>query len=174
MDLLDLIKNGKLDQAKSKVYEKLSEFANSSLDQKKIRIAGSYFGQQVNEASYDRNLDPNKPIIVSGVRGANSRSFKKKFRNAAAYDKWSDSPEADDYEIRSVTNEETLDELSKDLVGRYAEKANRRSELARVLSSKKRDDLENYQRKRNAGVGNAIKKLTGKANVSATEETIDE
>ena len=60
---------------------------------------------QVNETAYDKDLDDNKPIVVSGVKGAKSKPFRKKFRNMAAYEKWSDTDVADDYEVHNVINE---------------------------------------------------------------------
>ena len=55
--------------------------------------------------SYDRDLDDNQPIIVKGVKGASSKSFRKKFKNMDAYGKWIDSDAADDYEVHQVMNE---------------------------------------------------------------------
>jgi hypothetical protein len=58
----------------------------------------------VKEASYQKDLDPDKPIIVSGVKGASSKPFKKKFANQKALDKWYDSPEYDDVSVRRIEN----------------------------------------------------------------------
>lgn len=59
----------------------------------------------VYETAYERDLDPNKPIVIKGVKGMNSRSFTKKFRNMKAFDKWADSDAAGDFEIHQVMNE---------------------------------------------------------------------
>jgi hypothetical protein len=60
--------------------------------------------EELNEASHDADLDENAPIKVSGVKGVNSKPFTKKFKNMAAYDKWCDTDEADDYEVETVEN----------------------------------------------------------------------
>lgn len=52
--------------------------------------------------AYERDLDENKPIKVSGVKGARSTSFTKRFPNMRAYDRWSDTEEAGDYEVYRV------------------------------------------------------------------------
>lgn len=52
----------------------------------------------------EKDLDPNKPIKASGVKGTKSRPFSKKFRNFAAYEKWCDSEAADDFDVRQVEN----------------------------------------------------------------------
>jgi len=59
----------------------------------------------VNEGSYQSDLDDSKPIVASGVKGIKSKSFKKKFRNMAAFEKWADSDTADDFEVREIRNE---------------------------------------------------------------------
>lgn len=58
----------------------------------------------VKEASYRKDLDPDKPIIVSGVKGASSKPFKKKFANQKALDKWYDSPEYEDVSVSHIEN----------------------------------------------------------------------
>ena len=63
--------------------------------------------KKVTEASTEQGLDDNKPIIITGVKGMKSTSFRKKFRNMAAYDKWSDSEVAGDFEVQYVMNEAT-------------------------------------------------------------------
>jgi hypothetical protein len=57
-----------------------------------------------NEAT-QADLDENKPIIATGVKGMKSTSFRKKFRNRAAYDKWTDSDAYDDFDVQYVFNE---------------------------------------------------------------------
>jgi len=61
------------------------------------------------QTSYEDDIDPNKKIVVKGVKGMNSKSFTKKFRNMKAADKWMDDNE-DDIEVKQVMNEETLSE----------------------------------------------------------------
>jgi hypothetical protein len=57
-----------------------------------------------NNTSYEEDIDKNKPIIVKGVMGLNSKKFTKKFKNMADYEKWYDKNE-DDVEIYQVMNE---------------------------------------------------------------------
>jgi hypothetical protein len=59
----------------------------------------------VSEAATEAGLDNNKPIVVTGVKGMKSTSFRKKFRNMAAYNKWSDTDAAGDYEVHRIMNE---------------------------------------------------------------------
>jgi hypothetical protein len=56
--------------------------------------------------SYEKDMDHDKPVVVSGVKGMKSTPFRKKFKNMAAYDKWSDSEEAGNYEVHNVMNED--------------------------------------------------------------------
>jgi hypothetical protein len=65
----------------------------------------------MNEAT-EADLDPNKKIVVQGVKGMKSTSFTKKFRNMKAFDKWADSDAAGDFEIQYVMNE-SLEEAKK-------------------------------------------------------------
>jgi hypothetical protein len=62
---------------------------------------------EIDEAntSYEKDMDHDKPVVVSGVKGVKSTPFRKKFKNIAAYDKWSDSEEAGNYEVHDVMNE---------------------------------------------------------------------
>lgn len=61
--------------------------------------------KMLNETSYDSDMDNNSPVIVQGVKGMKSKPFRKKFRNMAAFDKWTDSDAAGDFEVHQVTNE---------------------------------------------------------------------
>jgi hypothetical protein len=65
----------------------------------------SKMGIKVESASYEKDLDPNKKIVVSGVKGMNSKPFTKKFKNMAAYEKWTESEEFGNYEVSTVVNE---------------------------------------------------------------------
>jgi hypothetical protein len=56
--------------------------------------------------SYEKDMDHDKPVVVSGVKGMKSTPFRKKFKNMAAYDRWSDSEEAGNYEVHNVMNED--------------------------------------------------------------------
>ena len=60
------------------------------------------FESFVNETAYDADLKDNDPVKVSGVKGAKSKEFTKKFKNMAAYAKWSESEDATDYEVTHV------------------------------------------------------------------------
>jgi hypothetical protein len=68
--------------------------------------------------------------------------------------------------------EETdLEEVSKDLLGRYAAKAHNRGDMAaRMSSSGRNKEVAHIANKRYSGVKNAINKLSGRARVNATEE----
>lgn len=57
-------------------------------------------------ASYEKGMDPKKKVTVQGVKGMKSRPFKKTFPNMAAYEKWADSPAAEDVDVSRVFQEE--------------------------------------------------------------------
>jgi hypothetical protein len=76
------------------------------------RIDGKFYVVDLKEAT-EADLDPNKKIVVQGVKGMKSTSFTKKFRNMKAFDKWADSDAAGDFEIQYVMNEESLEEAAK-------------------------------------------------------------
>jgi hypothetical protein len=59
----------------------------------------------VREAATEAGLDDNKPIIATGVKGMKSTSFRKKFRNMAAYEKWTDSEAFGDFDVERIFNE---------------------------------------------------------------------
>ena len=74
--------------------------------------------EDLNEAAkVAKDLDDNKPILVSGVMGMKSKPFKKKFKNLAAFNKWTDSEEYGNYEVETVVNEEANPEYKYDLKG---------------------------------------------------------
>ncbi len=56
----------------------------------------------VNESATERGLEDNMPRIVCGVKGMKSTPFKKRFRNAAAMNKWMDSEAASNYKVEYV------------------------------------------------------------------------
>lgn len=68
--------------------------------------------KSTNEAntSYEKDMDHDKAVVIRGVKGVKSTPFRKKFKNMAAYDKWSDSEEASNYEVHDVMNESVLSE----------------------------------------------------------------
>lgn len=68
-------------------------------------IESKFKTEEVSESSYEKDLDPNKKIVVKGVKGMKSTPFTKKFKNMAAFEKWADSEEASDYEVSQVMNE---------------------------------------------------------------------
>jgi len=73
-------------------------------------------------------------------------------------------------EVDSSTGKK-LDEVSKDLLGRYATKAHNRGDMAARMSNHGRNqDMANIANKRYSGVQKAISKLSGRARVNATEE----
>ena len=64
-------------------------------------------GREIKEA-HELGLDPDKRVVIKGVRGMKSTPFSKKFKNLAAYEAWLDSDEAGDYEIYGVMNESAV------------------------------------------------------------------
>lgn len=54
------------------------------------------------DTAYEGGMEDKDPRYIEGVKGANSRPFKKKFSNAAAMDKWYDSEEAGDVDVQRV------------------------------------------------------------------------
>lgn len=65
----------------------------------------------ISEAAYEKDLDNNSPIIVTGVKGVNSREFRRRFPNMSAAERWIEN-QAGDAEIQSVYNES--ENLSED------------------------------------------------------------
>ena len=55
-----------------------------------------------NDASWERGLEDDEPRVVSGVKGAKSKPFKKRFPNQRAMVRWMESPEAEDFEVQYV------------------------------------------------------------------------
>jgi hypothetical protein len=86
--------------AKKLRNSKRKDGAKSMTDVKVVKES-----KQLAETSYDADIDDNQPVIVQGVKGMNSKSFRKKFRNMAAFGKWADSDAAGDFEVHQVTNE---------------------------------------------------------------------
>jgi hypothetical protein len=60
---------------------------------------------ELDETSYEKEIDPNKKIVVKGVKGMKSTPFTKKFKNMAAFEKWTDSDDFGNYEVHQVMNE---------------------------------------------------------------------
>jgi hypothetical protein len=59
---------------------------------------------KVSEARYESDLQDHEPRYVHGVRGAESKKFKKKFRNQKDMEKWMDA-EGDNHEIHQVSRD---------------------------------------------------------------------
>jgi Ca2+-binding EF-hand superfamily protein len=94
---------------RSQIPTKAGEKAG--FDSKKVSTGTVYSRKPVKEAAYEKGMDDKKKVVVKGVKGMKSTPFTKTFRNMAAYDKWSDSDAAGDYEVHQVMNEEVeLDE----------------------------------------------------------------
>jgi hypothetical protein len=64
--------------------------------------------------AYEKDMDPKKPVYAQGVKGAKSTPFKKKFSNMKAYDKWSDSDAAGDFDVQRVFQESVDEGINKD------------------------------------------------------------
>lgn len=67
-------------------------------------------GREIKEMqeAHELGLDPDKRVVIKGVRGMKSTPFSKKFKNLAAYEAWLDGEEAEDYEIYAVMNESSV------------------------------------------------------------------
>lgn len=105
----------------------------------------------LDETAYDSKLDSKKKVTVTGVMGAKSKSFKKSFPNMKAFEKWSDSEEAGDYEVHHVVNEDQLDELDRNMGGildRYSSKIRRMKDGGERLSPKRKEGAELAGKKR--------------------------
>lgn len=95
----------------------------------------------VESTSYEKDMDDSKPVIVRGVKGMKSTPFTKKFKNMAAYEKWTDSDEFGNFEVYSIQNESVNEEeinetgMSKDLALQYA----------KISSSKGHNDIEIFK-----------------------------
>lgn len=55
-------------------------------------------------AAFESNLNEAATVVVQGVKGAKSKSFQKKFKNFAAYMKWTDTDAFHDYEVQYIFN----------------------------------------------------------------------
>lgn len=100
-------------------HKKLDKNKNGKLDKEDFQILRGEKKTPVAEAAYEKDLDPEKKIVVTGVKGAKSTPFKKSFKNMAHYEKFCDSEDYDNHEVHQVRNEsaddtdaEQLDEAS--------------------------------------------------------------
>lgn len=122
---------------------------------------------EMNEVAIQMGMNEKKPVVAVGVKGVDSKAFKKKFKNYAAYEKWADSDAADDFEIRKVMNEmdETFeDRLSQidvsedvealtegqDLTEEFKEKASVIFEAA--VKSKLREEIQRIEEEKQAEI----------------------
>jgi len=78
--------------------------------------------------------------------------------------------DVDQFDVDQKVNEEQIDELSKGTLGSYALKAHRKGDLAKGMSKNANDDMGKIARRRYGGTQLAIRKLSGNAEVNATEE----
>ena len=78
--------------------------------------------------------------------------------------------DVDQFDVDQKVNEEQIDELSKDTLGSYALKAHRIGDLAKGMPKNANDDMGKIARRRYGGTQLAIRKLSGNAEVNATEE----
>jgi hypothetical protein len=62
--------------------------------------------EELEESAVQRDLDENERIEVTGVKGAQSKPFRKVFKNMREFNNWQDRDEAGDYEIQRVQNVE--------------------------------------------------------------------
>ena len=75
----------------------------------------------IKESKMEAGLKDDMPRVVSGVKGVKSTPFKKKFRNAAAMNKWMDSEECDNCEIHQIEKDQgrsAVKEADQDIFGK--------------------------------------------------------
>jgi hypothetical protein len=140
--------------------------SDSYLHNRRKTIASKMSAKKIDEASYDKNLDEKKPVVVRGVKGMKSTPFSKKFKNMDHFSKWSDSEDAGNHTVHSVANlkEEQIDE--KKLTSAEAKK---KEELVMKMKGKGFE-------KRYPGRGKEVMyaTATNMAKKLAEEEQIDE
>jgi hypothetical protein len=56
----------------------------------------------INEISYEKGMDDEKKVKVDVTQGMKSTPKTKVFKNMAAYEKWADSEDAENYTIERV------------------------------------------------------------------------
>lgn len=143
-------------------------------------------GEYDEEESHKRYKEGNKTRKMKSeaktLDPVDQKELKKKFKDRSDkdIDNDGDVDSSDEYLharrkaiSKAMKNEEAeeLDEVSKDLLGRYAAKAHDRGDMAARMSNHgKNKDMANIANKRYYGVKNAINKLSGRARVNATEE----
>jgi hypothetical protein len=77
-----------------------------------IRITESQLRKIVREEilrespSYEKGMDKSKKVLVDTLYGMKSTPKTKKFKDMAAYEKWADSEDAENYTIQRVYNEQ--------------------------------------------------------------------
>ena len=57
------------------------------------------------EAVHEKGIDDKKPVTADVLQGMKSTPKKKKFKNMAAYEKWADSEDAENYTVQRVYSE---------------------------------------------------------------------
>ena len=114
---------------------------DGKIDQKLTDILRKNLKEDLDEAAYEKNIDHKKKVVVKGVKGMRSTPFTKTFRNMDAYDKWSDSDAASDYEVTQVTNEQVMEAIDMSKAGKYARAMDPKTkEIKKVLKT----DLKKY------------------------------
>lgn len=140
----------------------------------------------------EKGLEDHEPRIVSGVKGAKSKSFSKKFRNQAHMEKWMDSDDYGNHEVHHISkvNEETdaldfeqIDEISKKTLGSYVKKASEKATEHSYLNGID-DHTGDYKRgrkehdktqKRLKGISKATDRLTKEdTDMEEIEQNVDE
>ncbi len=117
--------NTPLGQAMQDAAQQGDEYAERELDKLDLyidagdtrmirKLSNKYLGpvedRTMNEAtSRQSDLDPEKKVVVKGVKGMNSKSFTKTFRNMKSAEKWMDDNEGD-VEIKQIENEDSVAE----------------------------------------------------------------
>ena len=115
----------------------------------------------VNETSYQSDLDPNKKVVVYGVKGMKSTPFTKTFKNLAAAEKWLDSDVAQDYKIRHIMNESNSKQSISESSARIKQLAGVTSVLNESTAGIKEQDDDAYS---------FMKRLVGKHQARIDQE----
>jgi hypothetical protein len=146
--------------------------------------------EEIEESSYQKDIDEKKPVYAQGVKGAKSKPFKKKFKNMAAYEKWADTDEAGDYEVHQVFQEAvdlsyyTVEELDDFMMSEEFKQLDEISQgLLRRYHGAAASDLQKRRQKLNKGTmttqdhrsgQNRVKGLNRAANKMEEVEQVDE
>lgn len=107
-------KKGDLPKMEGHLFEALNEIAIHIVEGLNETIGKNMIvsedEEQIDEVAHEAGITKKTPVVVEGVKGAKSTPFRKKFPTMEAFEKWSDKPEASDYEIHRIMKEELEEE----------------------------------------------------------------